>query len=128
MNFTSLCHGFSRGYNLPFHNVAAATYLFKQNEHEQFYESENSKKQTILISRSDWEKQHYEWVNKMKQLSPKLKPKGSKDMGKSNDKKKSIFDFHIGTYVFITIIQFFVMFFVLRWYFKRNENRLNISV
>eukprot|EP01080_Neovahlkampfia_damariscottae_P010940 gene10940-3646_t len=107
LNFVSMCDGFSRGYNLPFHNVAAATYLWKQNEHDQFYETENEKKQTVLTSRKNWETEHVKWVNKMKFLSPKLKGKGSSKQIWEKKEKKSIFGGHITTYVFITIIQFF---------------------
>jgi hypothetical protein len=87
--------------------------MFAQDDFEKKYEMANEKKQTVLMSYVEWESFHQNWVEKMNSL-------GSVQGVPSN--------FNFLLYSIVSILQFIVLFFVLRWYFKRQNFREAIEI
>jgi hypothetical protein len=119
LNFSSICrsswskgmkilHFLIKGYNIGFQNTAIAFYMFTQDDFEKKYEMTNEKQQTVLMPYVEWEYFHQNWVERINSL-------GSVHGVPSN--------FNFLLYSMVSIFQFIVLFFVLRWYFKRQNFR-----
>jgi hypothetical protein len=85
--------------------------MFAQDDFEKKYEMPNEKKQTVLMPYVEWESFHQSWVERMNSL------------GSVHGFSSLASNFNFFLYGIISILQFIVLFFVLRWYFKRQTPR-----